>query len=181
MQHFCWVCSKRGYRGTQQWAIRQMVPWDTLSCAVVWGCVSGKERGWNDELHSRRQTLKNKYSLKILILNWLHSKKTELNCFWVHMQTSMAIRMHYKVKLWPLATVLYVPLFLTCIQRLEDFFTYKKKKPKNLRRVRKNQLSNSYSTGGKNWSNKYLVKPVINHTLASKAEPSAREKGKPPY
>lgn len=45
---------------------------------MVWGCVSGKERGWNYELHSRRQTFKNKYSFKILILNWLHSKKTKL-------------------------------------------------------------------------------------------------------
>lgn len=138
MQHFCWVCSKRGYRETQQQPIRQTVPWDTLSCAVVWGCVNGKERGWNYELHSRRQTLENKYSLKIIILSLLHSKTTKLNCFRGYMQTSMAIRIHYKVKLWPLATVLYVLLLLTCIHRLEDFFALQKNpNPKNTRRVEK--------------------------------------------
>lgn len=52
------------------------------------------------------------------------------------MQTFMALRMHYKVKLWPSATVLYAPLFLTCIHRLEVFFTYKRnpKNPKNISR-----------------------------------------------
>lgn len=59
-------------RKTQKQPIRVMVPWDTLRCAVAWGWVSVRgetERESNHELRGRRKTLKNKYSLKILISN----------------------------------------------------------------------------------------------------------------